>query len=105
MADEHWQDLFDGKTLDGLIPKHGMQLAELLSIAVQMTDALAQAHEADLVHRDLKPSNIMVSSDGTVKILDFGLAKLMAGRTSEQSPTQTLDPSTVNIHDVHSFLS
>ena len=66
----------DGKTLAALIPRSGMRLGEALRIASQVAEGLARAHAAGIVHRDLKPSNIMVSNDGGVKILDFGLAKL-----------------------------
>jgi serine/threonine protein kinase len=65
----------EGHTLDQLISRR-LRLAETLKYTVQITDALAKAHTAGIVHRDLKPANIMVSTDGIVKILDFGLAKL-----------------------------
>jgi Tol biopolymer transport system component len=67
-----------GKTLDTVIPRQGMRLSEVLRIAIPIADAVARAHAAGIVHRDLKPANVMVGSDGTVKVLDFGLAKLVA---------------------------
>ncbi len=64
-----------GKTLADLIPKGGMSAREVLDYGTQMANALAAAHKAGVVHRDIKPGNIMVSETGTVKVLDFGLAK------------------------------
>jgi len=65
-----------GQTLDHVVPRGGLRLAELLKYAIPVADALARAHAAGIVHRDLKPGNIMITEDGQVKLLDFGLAKL-----------------------------
>jgi DNA helicase-2/ATP-dependent DNA helicase PcrA len=70
----------EGETLRQKITTNGLQLKETLDIAIQIAAGLARAHDAGIIHRDLKPENLMLSRDGYAKILDFGLAKLIAER-------------------------
>ena len=69
-------ELVDGRTLADVIPSGGLPLPRLVKIAVQIADGLGAAHDRGIIHRDLKPRNVMVTADGRVKVLDFGLAKL-----------------------------
>src|SRR5262249_58024249 len=70
-------ELVEGRTLRDVMAGAAMPLRRLLAIAPQIAEGLARAHESRIVHRDLKPENVMVTKDGLVKILDFGLAKLV----------------------------
>ena len=70
-------ELVEGPTLADRIARGAMPLDEALPIARQIAEALDAAHEQGIIHRDLKPANIKVRADGTVKVLDFGLAKAM----------------------------
>ncbi len=90
----------DGKTLRELLSREALPIRKLLPVAVQIAEGLATAHEAGIVHRDLKPENVMVTKDGLVKVLDFGVAKLAPtgsdGSGGRRAPVETATfPGTV----------
>ena len=82
-------ELVPGEDLAERLKKGSVPLAEAVDIARQIAAGLEYAHERGIVHRDLKPANIKITPDGTVKVLDFGLAKAVVGESSASSPTST----------------
>jgi eukaryotic-like serine/threonine-protein kinase len=89
-------ELIDGDTLDDRLRRRPLRLSEVLTIAHQISDALDAAHRSGIIHRDLKPANIKITSDGVVKVLDFGLAKALAteGSGSDLSKASTMTSGT-----------
>ena len=90
-------ELVDGQTLSELVSAEGgrgMPLASAWQVANQIADALAAAHERGIVHRDLKPANVIVKSDGTVKVLDFGIAKAFGSAAIDTMDSPTLGGAT-----------
>lgn len=85
-------ELVEGKTLEELlaVPPGYLKQEQLLCIFNQVFDALAYAHDEGIVHRDLKPSNIMVTNSGTLKILDFGIAKFISTKTQDKTATRMI---------------
>jgi serine/threonine protein kinase/formylglycine-generating enzyme required for sulfatase activity/predicted esterase len=85
--------LVEGQTLDARLRQGPLDLADTLAIAVQIVDALCQAHEHGILHRDIKPANVMLTARGLAKVMDFGLAKLTS---ASGEPGNTLTASVVS---------
>jgi serine/threonine protein kinase/Tfp pilus assembly protein PilF len=83
-------EFIDGMTLRKRLAGPPMDLAEVLSVAIQIAEALEEAHAVGIVHRDIKPENIMIRRNGHVKVLDFGLAKLTERLAGEETDTEAV---------------
>ena len=83
-------ELVEGPTLADRIAPGAIPVDEAIPIAKQIAEALEEAHEHGIIHRDLKPANVKVREDGTVKVLDFGLAKALGGDQPDQDLSQPL---------------
>lgn len=88
-------ELVDGATLASRIASGPMPQEEVMRIASQMASALDAAHEKGIVHRDLKPANVMIRNDGAVKVLDFGLAKMVAPEVTGSVSIKNSEPGTI----------
>jgi serine/threonine-protein kinase len=78
-------EFVDGRTLADVLKEGALPLSEAMAIARQIADALSAAHERGIIHRDLKPGNVMVTSEGIVKVLDFGLGKAVESEPQSQT--------------------
>src|SRR5712671_6128010 len=83
-------EFVDGQTLRTRLSGAPMELAEVLNVAIQIAGALEEAHAAAIIHRDIKPENVMIRRNGHVKVLDFGLAKLMERPATDETDTEAV---------------
>ena len=98
-------ELIQGETLRTALSRGALPVRKMLLLASQLADGLAKAHGAGIVHRDLKPDNLMVSEDGFIKILDFGLATLAPERNVLSSEAATLTKETGGLVGTVAYMS
>ena len=94
------EELLEGESLRERLDRGGLTLSEAMRIAGEIAKGLAAAHEKGIVHRDLKPGNVFLTRDGTVKVLDFGLAKLLPTEPADEAETLTAATATTRLGGV-----
>ena len=102
-------ELLDGRTLRATLANGGLSIKKVIDYALQIANGMAAAHDKGIVHRDLKPENVFVTSDGRVKILDFGLAKLtepaVARVGGSTLPTRAVETSPGSVMGTVGYMS
>ena len=97
VGDHHFltMEYVEGKTLSEVVPRSGLGLEKFFEIAIPLADALSAAHEEGIIHRDLKPRNVMVDRKGRIRVLDFGLAKLLPTKPLDGVDLDSTEPTEV----------
>ena len=90
-------ELIEGQPLDRMISANGLPAERIVEISSALAEALAAAHDKGILHRDLKPANVMVTNEGRVKVLDFGLAKDVGVKTSNEATLTSAEPTQAGI--------